>query len=328
MKISVLDQSPISKGSTAEEALNNTIKLARFVEEWGYERFWAAEHHDLFGLASPNPNVMLGIIGAYTNTIRLGAGAVLLPYYKPFRVAETYNLLATLYPERIDLGLGRAPGGSAEVSLALSDNYLKQVREYETSIDELMGFLHQTYPADHPYGKIKASPIPKEAPAVWLLGTSEKSAVLAAEKGTNYAFADFMTDFNGPEIVQKFKKESSKNNAQAIVAVNACCAATEKEAEEIALSSIIWKLQQDKQEDARIPSKQEAAAYEFSEEEAERVEKMKDKMIIGNPEQVSSKLKKLQEEYAADELMIVTITHDIEDKLTSYRLIREALDVC
>lgn len=324
MKISVLDQSPISEGSTAAEALNNTIKLACFVEEWGYERFWVAEHHDLFGLASPNPNVMLGAIGAYTNSIRLGAGAVLLPYYKPFHVAETYNLLATLYPERIDLGLGRAPGGSAEVSLALSDNYLKQVREYEQSIDELLGFLHQTYPEDHPYGKIKASPLPKEAPAVWLLGTSEKSAILAAQKGTNYAFADFMTDFNGPEIVKRFKKESKGETAQAIVAVNVFCAETEAEAEEMALSSIVWKLQQDKQTDARIPSKQEAELYEFSEEEAVRVQKMKQKMIIGNPAQVKEEMEGVKEKYEADELMIITITYDIEDKLTSYRLISEA----
>src|SRR5690625_6499977 len=202
LKISVLDQSPISEGSTAEEALNNTIKLARFVEEWGYERFWVAEHHDLFGLASPNPNVMLGAIGAYTSSIRLGAGAVLLPYYKPFHVAETYNLLATLYPERIDLGLGRAPGGSAEVSQALSDNYLAAVQKFPEQIDTLQAFLHDQYSDDHMYSKISPIPVPETSPVVWLLGTSEKRAELAMKKNLPYEFGHFMSDQLGTEIVQ------------------------------------------------------------------------------------------------------------------------------
>src|SRR5699024_3150082 len=140
MKLSILDQSPISDGKTPREALEASVKLAQLGDELGYHRYWIAEHHDLFGLASPNPAVMLGVIGSHTERIRIGAGAVLLPYYKPFRVAETYNLLQTLFPGRIDLGLGRAPGGSAEVSLALSDNYLKQVNEYPKQIEELLGF--------------------------------------------------------------------------------------------------------------------------------------------------------------------------------------------
>src|SRR5699024_9611773 len=169
--------------------------------------------------------------------------------YKPFRVAETYNLLATLFPKRIDLGLGRAPGGSAEVSLALSDNYLKQVRDYEKSVDELAGFLDQTYPSSHPYGKITASPVPVEAPQLWMLGTSEKSAKLAADKGMAYAFTDFMTDFNGPEIIATYKESMQQQEKQpyVIIAVHAICAATTEEAEEIALSSILWKLNQEKQ---------------------------------------------------------------------------------
>src|SRR5690625_3759696 len=130
LKLSILDQAPISAGKTSQYALQSAVRLAQLGEKLGYERYWIAEHHDLFGLACPNPDVMLGVIGSQTNKIKIGAGAVLLPYYKPFRVAETYNLLTTLFPERIDLGIGRAPGGSAEVSMALSNNYLEQVRKY------------------------------------------------------------------------------------------------------------------------------------------------------------------------------------------------------
>src|SRR5699024_11403540 len=124
MKLSILDQAPISSGQTAKEALNATVELAQLAEQLGYERFWVAEHHDLYGLASPNPAVMLEIIGAQTENIRIGAGAVLLPYYKPFNVAETYNLLETLYPVRVDIRLRRAPGDSSEISIALSHKYI------------------------------------------------------------------------------------------------------------------------------------------------------------------------------------------------------------
>src|SRR5690625_4995391 len=142
MKVSILDQSPISVGMTEQDALQASIRLAQHGERLGYERYWIAEHHDLFGLACPNPSVMLSAIGAQTRNIRIGAGAVLLPYYKPYYVAETYNLLATLYQGRIDLGLGRAPDGSAEVSLALSDNYLAEVQKHPEKIAELQAFLH------------------------------------------------------------------------------------------------------------------------------------------------------------------------------------------
>lgn len=127
LKLSVLDQTPISDGMDAKQALDATIALAKVTERAGYHRFWVTEHHDLFGLASPNPAILISTIAAQTSTIKLGAGAVLLPYYKPFHVAETYHMLATLYPGRIDLGIGRSPGGPAEASLALVDNYLAEV---------------------------------------------------------------------------------------------------------------------------------------------------------------------------------------------------------
>src|SRR5690625_5060589 len=228
MKVSILDQSPISVGMTEQEALHASIRLAQHGEKLGYERYWIAEHHDLFGLACPNPSVMLSAIGAQAQSIRIGAGAVLLPYYKPFHVAETYNLLATLFPGRVDLGLGRAPGGSAEVSLALSDNYLAEVREYPDKIDELQRFLHNEFPEDDMYHKISPTPIPEASPNLWMLGTSEKSAILAVEKGMYYVFGHFMTDQDGPAIVRKYREEMKQLNpdckSYTIVAINVICA--------------------------------------------------------------------------------------------------------
>lgn len=324
MKLSILDQSPISSGKTAQRALQTSVKLAQLGEELGYHRYWIAEHHDLFGLACPNPDVMLGVIGSQTNRIRIGAGAVLLPYYKPFRVAETYNLLATLFPERIDLGLGRAPGGSAEVSLALSDNYLKQVNQYPKQIDELMKFLHRRFPKDHPYSKISPTPVPETPPQTWLLGTSDKSAILAAEKGLDYSFGHFMTDYDGPEIVKMYREsfqEKHDSLGRVIVAINVICAESSEKAYELALSSLLWKIQQKKNVDNRaVPSVDEAKNYSFTEEEKEKINK---NMIIGDPDEVKEQIVALNEQYGADEMMIVTITHDEEAKFNSYRLLME-----
>lgn len=331
VKLSILDQSPISQGQTAKEALEASVELAQLGEELGYERFWIAEHHDLYGLACPNPDVMLGVIGSQTKRIRLGAGAVLLPYYKPFRVAETYNLLSTLFPGRIDLGIGRAPGGSAEVSLALSDNYLAKVREYSKLIDELHQFLSQSFPQGSTFSKIQPTPVPEVPPRTWLLGTSEKSSALAVDKQMPYAFADFMTDFNGVEIVRQYRTEYEKRyeeSAEVIVAVHVVCAESSEEAHDLAKSSIAWSLLQEKvQEEIRIPSVEEVDCYGWTAQDKEKMEKKKNSMIIGNPEEVTEALAHLAKAYTADELMIITITHDKEDKQRSYRLIKEAWDL-
>lgn len=330
IKLSILDQSPISIGMEAADALEATISLAKHAETLDYERFWVAEHHDLFGLASSNPSVLISAIGARTSRIRLGAGAVLLPYYKAFHVAETYNLLSTLYPDRIDLGLGRAPGGSAEVSLALSDNYLAGVREFPDKITELTSFLKGDFPGNHQFAKLNPTPIPQESPAVWLLGTSEKSGELAAKKGLKYAFGHFMTDENGPKITRKYRKKMEElhpdQEAEVIVAINVICAETSERAQEIAMSQFLWKIRQSMEDaDHRVPTLSTAKEYPYTEEDLEKIEEYKKQTIIGDPHEVKEELQKLHKKYQADEYMIVTIVHNPDDKRKSYTLIKEAM---
>lgn len=329
VKLSILDQSPISSHQTAQDALQTSVRLAQRGEKLGYERFWIAEHHDLYGLACPNPDVMLAMIGAQTSTIRIGAGAVLLPYYKPFRVAETYNLLATLFPERVDLGLGRAPGGSAEVSLALSDNYLKQVGKYSELIDELSHFLHDAVPGDELFANIKPSPVPVVPPKLWLLGTNKRSAELAVEKKMAYAFGHFMTDFDGVEIVKKYRENFHQQygeDSEVIVAVHVICAETTEAAHELAKSTLAWSLMQAKDSaDLRVPSIEEVDNYEWTAEDVAKMERKKAKMIIGNSKEVAENLRQLAKDYDADEIMIVTITHEPEAKFQSYELIANAM---
>lgn len=327
MRLSILDQSPISSNQTPQEALYESMKLAQIGEKLGYTRYWIAEHHDLPGLACPAPEVMLGFIGAHTKSIRIGAGAVLLPHYKPFKVAEVYNMLATLFPGRIDVGIGRAPGGSAEVTNALSDNFLQQVWNMPTSVTNLLHFLDNDFPTEHEYSKVTASPIPNVSPEPWLLGTSKKSALLAAENGMSYAFGQFMSDNDGPAIIQQylesFKPRKQGQKPVVIVTVNAICAETDEKAQELALSTLIWSLQRGKGVRNGVPSIAEAMQYELDEKEQFTVEKMKQNMIIGNPKKVIKKLAEIGRQYQADEIMLVTITHSPEDRVKSYQLIAE-----
>ena len=322
MKLSILDQVPIPNGKSANEALEATIDLAVAADKLGFHRYWIAEHHDFTGLASPAPDIILGIIGSKTQRIRIGSGAVLLPNYKPYQIAERYNLLATLYPGRVDLGLGRAPGGSAEASIALVDNFLEQVKNYPEKLDELLHFLNRDFPEGHLFSKVSARPIPNEQPVPWLLGTSMKSAVLALEKGLPYVFGDFMSDADGASIVRGYFENFQEGEPKAIVAVNVICAETKEEAEKLAKSNQVWKLMQAKGDgNGKVPSITEVNDYKFTDEDLESLRQSDYRQIIGTPDTVRKSLESLSEEYGTDELMILTITHDFAARKKSYELI-------
>ncbi|RLQ96134.1 LLM class flavin-dependent oxidoreductase [Falsibacillus albus] len=330
MKLSILDQAPVSSNQTAHDALVEAMKLAQAGEKLGYRRYWIAEHHDLEGLACSAPEVMLGYIGAHTHQIRIGAGAVLLPYYKPYKVAEQYNMLATLFPGRIDVGIGRAPGGSAEATNALSETFLKSVWNMPNAVDELVSFLHDVGISANEHVKLSASPVPNIPAVPWLLGTSKKSAQLAAEKGLAYAFGHFMSDQDGPAIVQKYREsfepQQQGDGPKVVATVSAICAETTEQAEDLALSSLIWGIQKGNGLSPRgVPSIQEAKLYELNEKEQEELLKRKEKMVIGNPSEIKMKLEEIESMYHADEIMIVTITHLPADKIRSYELIANAL---
>ncbi|WP_110927936.1 LLM class flavin-dependent oxidoreductase [Bacillus massiliglaciei] len=324
MKLSILDQAPISSGQSARDALMSTVQLAKEAEKLGYQRFWITEHHSLNGLASSVPDVLLGYIGAVTKKIRIGSGAVLLPHYKPYHVAEAYNTLATLFPGRVDIGIGRAPGGSAEATQALSDHYLQQVYKLPELIKELLGFLHGDFPENHIFKNVKASPIPDISPEVWLLGTSDKSARLAAKLGLSYAFGHFMSEKNGKDCMETFyqgHQSGYRQKSKSLVTVTVLCAPTEREALEISSSIKAWQLQTSEGAGETIPSITEAKNY-LSEKNADRNE---NKMLIGSPKQVKEGLMKIQEEFRTEEIMLNTIAHRPEDRLQSFRLIAEEI---
>ncbi|MGE1163307.1 LLM class flavin-dependent oxidoreductase [Peribacillus simplex] len=329
MKLGILDQSPIATGQSAQEALQASLQLAQEGDRLGYSRIWLTEHHDLPGMACSVPEVLISYIGAQTKNIRIGSGAVLLPHYKPYRIAEIYNMLATLFPGRVDMGIGRAPGGSAEATMALSDNFLQNVYKMPELVQELLNFLRDEFPKDHLFSNTSAAPIPKVPPEPWLLGTSGKSAKLAAENGTAYAFGEFMSENDGLKSLQQYRENFQTKGfleePKTIVSVAAICAETEELAKEIALSNTLWKIQSGQRNRKQVPSIEEVRNHDWTEKEKVLMETMHEKLIFGTPSQVKYRLLEIQEKYQADEIMLITITHKLEDRLNSYRLIAKEL---
>ncbi len=323
MKLSILDQSPISPNETAHDALKGSLNLAQLGESLGYARYWLTEHHGLSNLASSAPEVLLAYIGAHTNHIRIGAGAILLPHYRPYKVAELFNTLSTLFPNRVDLGIGRAPGGSAEATNALSTQYLKQVWALPELLEELLMFLKDDFPAEHEYNKVAVLPKPDVQPTPWLLGTSEKSALLAAKNGMPYVFGEFMSEQDGKAIVQSYREHFQQKNSnvkpEVIVTVSVICAETTQEAEERAVKSLIPAVQGDDKAHKVLEFDQ------LSEREKEMLYEMKRNIIIGNPNVVKKELQSLRNKYGCEEIMISTNTISYEDRVQSYRLIAKAL---
>lgn len=332
MKLSILDQAPVSKGSSAAEALDNAVKLAKAGEDFGYERFWLAEHHSMLAFASSTPEITLAAIGSRTSKIRIGSGATLIPYYSPYKVAENYHTLATLFPERVDLGVGRAPGGPAEATEALNKEYLKNVYANQERVSELMGYIHHDNHAE----KIKMSPLADPPPEVWMLGTSVKSAKLAGELGMNYCFGYFMSNAGDMKEVidtyrNSFKPAVEGQTPQVMITVTAFVAETKEKAKDVAMSTLIWGIEKERSfgqsdTDDGIPSIKDAKNFELTEEEQENVDRRLKSMFVGTGEEVAGRLKQLAEAYSIEEIMISTNTYSIEDKLKSFELLKEAME--
>lgn len=330
MKLSILDQVLILNHAGAKEALEATVELGVEAEKLGFHRIWIAEHHDLKGLACPNPDTLLTYIGTKTDKIKLGAGAVLLPHYKPYKIAETYNLLATLFPARIDLGVGRAPGGSAEASIALSGNYLENVNKYPELISELKGFIDNDFKENSLYSKIKAHPLPEIKPELWMLGTSEKSADLALENQLNYVFGHFMSTNNGAEIIKNYRHDfrlRHKKEPYVMVAINVIVADTKEEAFKLAKSTAAWSVDSIRERLDYIPSPQALKQLNLTSEEDSLIDKNLKQIIYGNKKQVVDEIQKLNRRYEVDEYIIVTNTWSYESRLKSFKLLSEEINL-
>ncbi len=333
MKLSVIDQSPVSVGSTPADALRNTIELARLADRLGYHRYWIAEHHAIPALASPAPEILIDRVAAETSGIRVGSGAVLLPHYSPLKVAETFRVLHALYPDRIDLGIGRAPGGTPLDSYALRRERDREPPgdDFPKLLVELMAFLYGGFRHDHPFSRIIVTPAMPGGPDLWLLGSSLWSASAAAQLGLPYAFAHFIDQMPTRPAFEHYRSHfvpSNGSEPQTILALGVICADTDEEAERLASSARLFR-RRVRQGDVRaIPTPEEALA-ELGPRAAEPVTDTGEwpRYVMGNPERARTQLIDMASQLAVDELMIVTIVHDHRARLRSYELLAEAFDL-
>ncbi len=330
--LSVLDQSPVREGGTPAQAIAETIQLAQLADRLGYTRYWVAEHHNTPGLAGTAPEILITRLAGATSRMRIGSGGVMLSHYSALKVAETFRVLETLYPGRIDLGIGRAPGSDQHTARALQHGPgALTIEQFPEQIADLMGYLSDGLPAEHRFASIKAMPTGPSVPDLWLLGSSDASAAYAAYFGTAFSFAHFINDQGGPEAMQMYRDDFQPSRhlakPQGSIGVFVLCADTQAEAERLASSRDLWRLRLDLGQIGPIPSVEEALAYPYSEMEKRRVAFNRRRQIIGTPDIVKEQLLALGERYGVDEFVIVSICYDFAARLRSYELLAEAFDL-
>jgi luciferase family oxidoreductase group 1 len=329
--LSVLDQSPVSEGSTGGDALRNSIDLAQLAESLGYHRYWIAEHHATPMLASPSPEALIGPIAALTTTMRIGSGGVMLPHYSPLKVAETFSMMAGLFPGRIDLGIGRASGTDPLTTFALQrDRRQGAPDDFPEQLQELRGYLEENLPADHPFARVAKLPGKPETPEIWLLGSSPQSAIWAGELGLPYVFADFINS-EGAHIAalyrERFVRSARLQKPRVMVATWALCAYTREEAERLATSSRM-ALSLLRTTGKTIPVPTVETATRFLEEPAGSLPiARRRRMTIGTKKTVRDGLEAIARDYGAEEVMVVTIMHSHEARKRSYQLVAEAFEL-
>jgi luciferase family oxidoreductase group 1 len=330
MRLSVLDQSPISEGSSGADALRNTLDLALLADALGYHRYWVAEHHGGPMLASASPEALIGPIAVLTSRIRVGSGGVMLPHYSPLKVAETFTVLAALCPGRIDLGIGRAAGTDPLTTFALQrDRRQAAPDDFPHQLAELLAYLEDALAPDHPFQRLALTlPGLPELPVPWLLGSSAQSAVWAAQLGLPYAFADFINP-GGAEIAalyrERFTPARALSRPSTAVAAWVLCAPTDEEAQYLASSSRMTLRLLRRGELIPVPPPEKALEFLAREGVPSSGPLPGRRGIIGSPAKVRSGIEALAEHYGAEEVIVVTITHDHQARRHSYELIADAM---
>jgi luciferase family oxidoreductase group 1 len=327
--LSVLDLSPVAAGSSGAVALRNSLDLARIADALGFTRYWLAEHHNLPSIASSAPEIMIGQIAAATTRIRVGSGGVMLPNHAPLMVAERFKVLEALFPGRIDLGIGRAAGTDPVTSYALrrrqesanSDDFLERFQE-------LLLFERGGFPEDHPFHAVHAMPQDVALPPIWLLGSSDYSAELAAIVGSGFSFAHHFSD-HGAAAPMRFYRENFQPSTAlaqpyAILTCAVVCADTETEAEHLAATFDLHWVRLAQRQHLPLASPKEAQAYPYTPVDRERIKQRRARLFLGTPATVMERLGPLIAETKADEVMVTTMIYDHAARRHSYELLAKA----
>ena len=329
LPLSVLDLSPVTTGISGSQALRNSLDLARLADRLGFTRFWVAEHHNMPNIASSAPDIMIGQIAATTEHLRVGSGGVMLPNHAPLQVAERFKVLEALFPGRIDLGLGRAPGTDPATSYALrrrqddpaGDDFLDRFQE-------LLAFEGRLFPENHPFRRVNAMPADVPLPPLFLLGSSGYSAQLAAHVGAGFSFAHHFSDFDpvGPMMTyrEQFKPSATRDKPLAILALHVVCADTAADAERLATSVDLNFALRRQGRYQPIPSPEEAAAHSYSPTDRALIGQNRARLIVGSKSTAMAHLEPIIKATQADEVMVTTMIYDHEARKHSYALLAEA----
>ncbi len=328
-RLSVLDVSPVASGSTSTEALRNTLDLAQLADKLGFTRYWLAEHHNTPLIASSAPEIMIGHVADVTKNIRVGSGGMMLPNHTPLKVAETFRVLEALHPGRVDLGIGRAPGTDSLTALALRrSRELLGADDFPARLNDLLTFLDHGFPPNHPLERIRAMPDDVPMPEVWLLGSSDFSALLSAQLGLRFAFAHHIQPWPAVAALrmylEHFKPSEHLKEPEALIGVSVVCAETDARAEEIARPLQLTLLRFRSGKMGRFPSIEEATNYPYSPDEREIIAENRGRSFVGSPATVRQRLTELADQSGVDEIMVTTMTHEHADRRRSYELLAEA----
>lgn len=330
LKLSVLDQSTAAKGHDQDEAVRETLALARLCDELGYHRFWLSEHHNSESIVGTAPEVLMAAIAATTRRIRVGSAGVMLPHYSALKVAEQFRVLEAIAPGRIDLGLGRAPGSDRLTAFALNQNAATAVDAFPEQVRDLQCWVTGApLPQGHPFEKIRAHPTGPSSPDIWILGSSDYGARVAAYFGLPYAYAYFFTEGRGTEEALALYRNNYQPSLRypepiATICVWALAADTEAEARRLLMTREFWRIGFEKGIRLPLITPEEAAAYPYTEQERATIEKLRSRAVVGTKEQVANRLNEIALQFKLDEIVVVTWTYDPMPRRRSYELLAEA----
>jgi len=333
MHLSVLDQSMIVTGRAPAESIRETVALARLCDELGYHRYWVSEHHNSDSVAGSAPEVLLGALAMVTRRIRLGSAGIMLPHYSSLKVAEQFRVLEALAPGRIDLGLGRAPGSDGRTAFALNPNAAQAADFFPSQVRDVMAWVSGGKLTEgHPFGDIKAQPQGPGAPQIWILGSSNYGAQVAAHFGLPYCYAYFFSEGLGARDALDLYRDNFKPSADyprpySAICVLAMAADTQAAAERHYLPREVWRAERERGRYVPLPSPEEAAAFTFTEAEQRRNEALRPRAFFGTPDLVHARLSETAQELEVDEVAVVTAAHDAQARRRSYTLLADAFEL-
>jgi luciferase family oxidoreductase group 1 len=329
MKLSILDQSPVIHGYGASDAIAATIDLAQAADALGYTRYWCAEHHGLQGVCNPCPEVMLARLGSLTQRIRLGSGGVMLPYYSPFKVLEQFMMLEALFPGRIDLGVGRAPGGDGRTARVVAHGRYDP-DAFAQQVADLIALASGRLPPGHPATGVLLQPAVATRPQLWMLGSSDFGGALAAQLGMRFAFAHFISARGGDEVARGYRalfEAGAEPKPYCAVALFVICADTQDEADALASAVDLRRVQMAYGMNAPIPTVEQARDWRPDERARAVIAHERPRSIIGTPQRVVERMLALRASFEADEVIVLSVAASYAARLRTYELLAQAFEL-